>query len=74
MRAKLIDPFSPFTTLEEAHNGATFTNPVAQTWRETQLEQLLRDALPDLEWIEGTSKTDAARRELIERIKAEING
>lgn len=40
-----------------------------RTRRESYMEKLLEEALVDLEWIEGTTKTSEKRRSLIADIK-----
>lgn len=43
--------------------------PIAKTYREVHLENLLRECLPDLIYVENGTRTSAARRSLIAEIQ-----
>lgn len=42
--------------------------PTAETVRERLMEKLLRECLPDLEYVENGTRTSAVRRNLIAQI------
>ena len=61
--ANMFDPFYPFNKM-----------PVAKTPREVRMEKLLKECLPHILREELSTRTSPKLRNLLERMKAEIDG